>query len=73
MSWNYRVVIRDAGRDAGLTYSLVEVYYDDDGEIIGWFSPGEASGETLEELRDDLTLMLEAVDRKPLTLTDLPS
>lgn len=43
-------------------FVLIEQYYDDEGEPYGW---GRATpyGDTLEELRADLELMLRALDR----------
>jgi hypothetical protein len=69
--WNYRVIIEDV--PDGVAYRLIEAYYDDDGEIRHWTAADRPYGDTLDELRGDLTHMLEALGRKPLTPTDLPS
>jgi len=49
MYWNYRVVVKDGN------CSIYEVYYDDNGRIEAFTEePVGPSGESLEELRQDL-------------------
>ena len=78
MSWNYRVThsveewqgtINEQVRED--FFSIREVYYDSSGGIECWteksIGPG---GETLEELRDDLHLMLKAFELPILEMKD---
>jgi hypothetical protein len=67
--WNYRV-IRD-GDYGGL--EIHEVYYDVAGAIVLWSkSPLTPFGLEAEELREDIKLMLEALDKPILDEKDLP-
>lgn len=70
MSWNYRLVRHTQGDDSYIT--VHEVYYDDDGNpkayTIDAVSPG---GETLDELRDDLILYLQAFGKGVLDADDI--
>jgi hypothetical protein len=53
--WNYRVIKRQEIAGGEACYQVHEVYYDRDGKIEIWISdPIESSGESLEELREDL-------------------
>lgn len=73
MSWNYRVC-RDQGQRQGdyVSYSIREVYYDDDGKVLGWTAtPATLLGDTPEEIKADLELILkDTFDRKILDITD---
>jgi hypothetical protein len=64
MSWNYRVMRRQAGECA--VFSIHEVYYDLE-DRIEFFSeePISPQGETKEQLDVDLELMQEAL-KKPV-------
>lgn len=67
--WNYRVVhVIDK---AGESYAIVEAHYDDD-EKLSLYSYPEPSGSTLTELRNDLGLMLNALDKPVIEEADLP-
>jgi len=55
--WNYRI-IKDA--DA---YGLYEVFYNDDGEISAHSENPEMVGESVEEIKGSLELMLEDVKK----------
>ncbi|GGJ28112.1 hypothetical protein GCM10008938_12780 [Deinococcus roseus] len=58
MPWNYRV-IHDEKRKA---YAIHSVYYDEDLRIMGTsLEPEAPEGESLEDLRLTLELMLEAL------------
>lgn len=36
MTWNYRVLrYLDSGSDSGVTYTVIEAYYDEDGNLTG--------------------------------------
>lgn len=66
--WNYRVTYDD---DVLPHYEVREVYYDDDGAVAGWTEqPMAPFGENLDELRDDLAKMQEALNRPVLDITD---
>lgn len=80
MSWNYRVILKRHLPTAGCIegedeLAIHEVYYEDrprDDEIKAWSQdPIAAHGETLEELRDDLGRMLDALDKPILELSVL--
>jgi len=57
MTWNYRAIKEtDHGEDI---YRVYEVYYDKAGELNGWTEePICPQGDTLEELRAELTTIL---------------
>ena len=60
-SWDYRV-IEDHG-----AFTVHEVHYNDKGDIISISEePMGPSGETLEELKDDMEFFLQALDRPVL-------
>jgi hypothetical protein len=59
MSWNYRVM-KKAGHLA-----VYPVYYDDRGNIRSWSErPFSPEAESLEELRTNLELMLDALEKE---------
>ena len=61
MYWNYRVVVKDGN------CSIYEVYYDDNGRIEAFTEePVGPSGESLEELRQDLEYFQLALDQPAL-------
>lgn len=63
MSWNYRV-FRQERPGEELVYDIREAYYDSKDNVTAW--TGDAvgvSGETTEELREALKLMLESLDK----------
>lgn len=66
--WNYRVMSR-VKNDETILF-VTEVFYQDDGSVIGWTEGKDAWGENLDELRQSLTWMLEALD-KPVLDEDL--
>lgn len=66
--WNYRVhkkIFRYPSGEPEEYYSIHEAYYNDEGKLDGWteksISPG---GSTLEELKNDLEMMLEALNKE---------
>ena len=65
MTWNYQVIkLTQHGKT---TYRLHEVYYNEGGEIANWtVEPVSVQGETLEEVRAVLTMMLDDVDKRPV-------
>lgn len=70
MTWNYRVMSKKTPHGNG--YGIVEAYYDEGSdEAHSWtedYVP--VHEETLEELRETLTRMLEALDKPVLEDTD---
>lgn len=62
MTWNYRVA-RKALENGEAEYSIVEAYYDDNGVVDGYSDFLEVTGESPNELREDLVLMLKAFER----------
>jgi len=55
--WNYRI-IKD-----GETYGLHEVFYNDDGEIAAHSENPEVVGESVEDIKGSLELMLKDVKK----------
>jgi hypothetical protein len=55
--WNYRI-IKD-----GETYGLYEVFYNDDGEISLHSENPEVVGESVEDIKGSLELMLKDVKK----------
>jgi hypothetical protein len=77
-SWDYRVCVGTAANATSLAdegeeiFTIIEVYYNDAGEIVLWSDNVGALGESPEELRRDLQCMIEAIDRPLLSEADLP-
>lgn len=62
MSWNYRVVLRDA------EFAIHEVFYEEDGSINGMtVDPVYPRAESLEGLREELERYSTALDKPVLT------
>ena len=70
MSWNYRVVRHDCREDY---YEVMEVYYDEEGNVNGYADTGCPYGENLAGIKKCLELMSEALDKPILQLKDLNS
>lgn len=62
--WNHRAMARVEGEETNLY--IEEVYYDADGKLIGWTEKGAIYGESVDELRQTLNWMLEALDKPVL-------
>lgn len=62
MSWNYRVV-RYQGADKEWYCGIHEVYYDEDKPSGHTVREAGVSGESIDELRDILKKMGEALDK----------
>lgn len=63
MTWNYRAIKETCEGEE--VYRVYEVYYDKEGEIEGWTAkPTYPQGETLDELRSGLIMMLRDVDQQ---------
>lgn len=73
MSWNYRVIrqkviVDDEEFDS---FAIHEVYYDEDGKPGSITSdPVEPSGQTLQELGEDLRRMVAALNKPVLEYDD---
>ncbi|WP_285644998.1 hypothetical protein [Pseudomonas sp. NBRC 100443] len=64
--WNYRVLMRHDTIE-GEIYEIHEVYYDENGDISMWTEhPAELSEGSVEDLRDTLKHMLDALRKPPL-------
>lgn len=70
-SWNYRVMDLTKEGEAEGGFGLIEVYYNDDGEITGW-CPSLPFGDTVDDLVDDLAAMIDATGTPVLTRAELP-
>lgn len=70
MHWNHRVLKRiEQGKPV---YGIVEAFYDDDGEVEACSAAFEVpTGESLEELAQDLAWMLAAVKAPVLDEAEL--
>lgn len=65
--WNYRVAFRPNSEDT--SYSIHEVYYDDEGRVTLYSVAAMAAiGDTLEECEVDLSHMHDAFNLEPLNL-----
>lgn len=70
--WNYRVIRKpyDYKDLVFEEYNVHEVFYDDNGNIESWTTePISPYGDTLEELKNTLEKMLEALE-KPILQED---
>lgn len=74
MSWSYRVVHQTIPSQSVSAdeeyYEIYEVFYDDDGNPNG-YGDAHPGGEDIEELRDELLLMIDAVNQPVLEMKDL--
>jgi len=69
--WNHRVMKREKVDGDDDWYQIHEVYYKENGEVDGYTSDGiAAGGYTLEDLREELTRMLEATEKEILIYED---
>jgi hypothetical protein len=55
----------------GINLHIVEVYYQDNGSVIGWTQDTSPCGESLAELRQNLDWMMESLDKPILVEKDL--
>jgi hypothetical protein len=73
MSWNYRIVrdVQRVGDEEHESFSIREVYYDDDGKITGWTAePCCPAGETWVDLVDDYSTMQRAIGLAVVDVSD---
>lgn len=75
MFWNHRILQRIEGEGTAYEetfFYVVEVYYNNkDGRIIGWTEKEDVYGESLDEVRQTLHWMLDALDKPILIEADL--
>jgi len=65
MSWNYRVL--KSVDDDDDWFQLHEIYYNKDNKVNGWVKAGATvHGNSIDDLRDTLNKMLEALDKEAL-------
>lgn len=71
MSWNYRAISEVI--EGETVCRVYEVYYDKDGQVDSWTArPSYPQGETLNELRSNLIMMLRDVDfQRALDMAEL--
>ena len=67
MGWNHRVMKHEKADGDDDWYQIHEVYYDSKREPNSWTLDGiKPGGNTLENLRDELIMMLEATAKEIL-------
>lgn len=75
MFWNHRIMQRIEGEGTeyeGPYLYIVEVFYHDDGSILGWTEKAaEACGENLDEVKNCLEGMMKALDQPVLIEADI--
>ena len=75
-TWEYRVVERMSSHphmDDLIWYEIIEVYYDDDGKLDATSDKIFPAGDTVDDLREDLELMLLATSKPVITHEELNS
>lgn len=65
--WNYRVIKHESLDET--VYGLHEVYYDKKGKPNGYTENAVAVGDTVEELKEVLKMMLSDITKNPEVLT----
>ena len=63
-TWEYRVQEKVAGDNRW--YEIIEVYYEK-GKVVGTTDAVHPVGDSVEDLRQDLELMLRALDKPVIT------
>jgi hypothetical protein len=70
ITWNYRVRKRIAlGEDV---YEIIEAYYKNDNDVCLWSDAQAPQGDSVDALREDLSLMTSALDLPVMDDADLP-
>ena len=75
-TWEYRVVERVASHpNIGevVWHEVIEVYYDDDGKLDATSDKIYPAGDTVDDLREDLELMLTAISKPVISHEELDS
>lgn len=73
-TWEYRVVERVSSHPQigeVVWHEIVEVYYDDDGKLDATSDKICPAGDSVEDLREDLELMLLATSKPVITNEEL--
>jgi hypothetical protein len=65
-AWDYRIAV-NADEDC---YDVVEVYYNNSGEIEGWCAASVCGWENKEDILYTLERMLKAFNKPPIKLED---
>lgn len=76
MGWNYRIIketLTGPDGDTADCYGIHEVYYDPDGKPTGWSDAIQPYGETLDDLKTDMSLMMQAFEKPVLDMVVLMS
>lgn len=61
MNWNYRVIRRNVG--GATVFGIHEVHYSSNRDILGWTeNPVIPTGETIDELKKDFSMQLQALE-----------
>jgi hypothetical protein len=68
MTWNYRVFEEKHEQpEPWSSFDIREVYYNEDGEIWAYSDTVSPFGESSEELKEDISMYLEAFKKPALT------
>lgn len=67
--WNYRIVQKT--HNESTYFGIYEVYYDDDTIVSYSLEPIDPYGDTIEDLRGDIDLMLKAFNTPVLIWEEL--
>lgn len=62
MTWNYRVVKHICEDDGFISFAIYEVYHNSENELSWTVDHKAPIGDSLDELRSDLNMMLKALD-----------
>lgn len=63
MKWNYRVVKKTSAKDKNSYYEIMEIYYDENGEVSCYADADLPYGENIEEIKSGIELILKALDK----------
>ena len=75
-TWEYRVLEKVTNHPQigeVVWHEIVEVYYDDDGKLDATSDKTYPVGDTVEDLREDLELMLRATNKPVISHEELNS
>lgn len=72
MSWNYRInkeSYTEPNGEKQVWFSVIEVYYTEEGKINGWTAPRTLEADSPEDIEDILAKIKEALQKPFLNLT----
>jgi hypothetical protein len=70
--WNYRIMRTPTGyADEPFFFAIHEVYYDDSGKPNGWTDAVSVCSDTIEGLRDMLTMFAAALEKPPIETEEM--